>query len=512
MYFFESIFKKSSNLPTLLTLIFALLTTQVACNAQSQNSSDDRPADSEITEAISSDLVTARGVEPDMIKIATENGIVTLTGTTDDILTKLRAARIATSVKGVRSVVNEITVETDKPDSMVEKDVEDALLSDPATDKWEINSSVENGIVTISGSVDSWQEKQLVEKVVRGVDGVRGIINNVSINYAELRTEDEIKNDVRSALAWNTRIEDGLVEISVDQQTVTLSGSVGSLYEKNMAISNAYVTGVDEVNAKDLEIKSWLKDDMVRTDFLANKSDVDIKNAITSALEQHPRVEADMVTVEVENGSVTLTGTLTNLKAARAAAQVVKNTHGVQTFDNELAIANEIVVVPDMNLTDMEIKEDVLDALRIDPYVQEDSIKVSVNNGNVTLSGTTESYFKKYEADEVASTVNGVVQIDNNISVKYDELTYEPMFYDWNVIDFDYDYAPEIISDKELKASINDELLMSPFVNAANVEVSVENGVATLNGEVLSINAIQEATEEAYEGGASLVDNRLEVI
>lgn len=516
MYFDKKI-KQSKSITSLLAMVMLILSTQVACNGQqaeqAQQTEMNQPADAEITSAISSDLITTRGIDPDIISVSTQNGIVTLTGNTDNLLTKQRAARVASTTRGVRSIVNQITVEGDKSDAILSEDVEETLLSDPATDSWEIETSVEDGTVTLSGAVDSWQEKELVATITKGVDGVEGIINNISVDYATDRTDLEIENEIESALAWNSRIDAGLIEVNSVNGVVTLSGSVGSLYEKRLAKSLAYVAGINEVITNDLEVRSWLREDMKRSDFLVDKSDADIKEAIIDALRQHPRVAEELLVVEVDNGNVTLTGTLTNLKAARAAAQVVKDTHGVLTVDNKVAISNEIVVVPDMNLTDVAVKEDILDALVRDPYVTANDIDVQVEDGNVTLSGTTDSYFEKYQADEVASTVNGVIDITNNITVNYDELVYEPMFMDWDVIDYDYDFVVlETMTDAELKTAVNEELLWSPFVDGDNVDVSVENGEVTLKGEVLSLNAAFEASEEAYEAGAKTVINNLTVM
>lgn len=514
MFFDNKRETRSTSIVSLFSMILMIFFTQIACNGQQEEQAEmNQPDDTEITTAITSDMVTTRGIDPDIISVSTQNGIVTLTGSADNILTKHRAARVAATTRGVRSVVNQIDVEGNKTDSELAEDVETSLITDPGTESWEIQSSVEDGIVTLSGEVDSWQERELAATVTKGVDGVEGIVNDISVDYPGVRPDLEIEEEVESALAWNSRIDAGLIEVNSENGVVTLSGSVGSLHEKQLATSIAHVAGITEVVTNDLEVRSWLREDMKQTDFLADKSDEDIREAINDALRQHPRVNNELVNVEVNNGSVTLTGTLTNLKAARSAAQVVKDTQGVLTVDNEIAVSNEIVVEPEINFTDAEVKEDILEALRLDPYVEVNEIEVTVEDGRVTLSGTADSYFEKYEADEVASTVNGVIEITNNITVDYEELVYEPMFMDWDVIAFDYDFsAPENITDTALKAAVIEELLWSPFVNSDNVNITVDNGEVTLEGEVISLNALFEATEEAYEAGADMVYNNLTVM
>jgi osmotically-inducible protein OsmY len=78
--------------------------------------------------------------------------------------------------------------------------------------------------------------------------------------------------------------------------------------------------------------------------------------------------------------------------------------------------------------------------------------------------------------------------------------------------DFDwYYFEPEVTMkrDGEIKEEIKDELFWSPFVDADQVFVRVEEGVATLTGTVDSWTEYNAATENAYEGGATKVNNQL---
>ena len=502
----------SNNLKASMVLVVFLISGMIACTGeQSDNETAQDPLDSEITSVVADELSFTRGVDSDQISVETDDGIVTLTGSVSNLLSKKRAESVASATKGVRSIINRIEVTTDRSDEAIAREVEEALRADPATDIWEIQSSVENGVVTLDGVVESWQEKELAATVAMGVDGVTNIVNNITVDYEADRTDVEILNEVQSAMAWNVHLEDGLVNVSVADGIVDLGGTVGSLFEKNLAISVAHVAGVDEVNASNLEVDSELREEMERKDFLADKSDEDIEEAIIAALEKHPRVNTENIQVEVNNHVASLTGTVSNLKAARAAAQVASDTRGVISTDKDLAVQNKIVVTPDVNNTDEEIRQDVEEAFARDPYLNEIEIETNVEAGVVTLSGTTDTYFEKYQADEVASTVNGVTDIVNNIEVDYQELVYEPMFYDWDVIDHDYDYEPVAIDDEQLEDAIIQQFAWSPFVDLDNVNVEVENGVVTLSGYVATANAFAEASEEAYEAGAERVINNLEI-
>jgi osmotically-inducible protein OsmY len=467
--------------------------------------------DIEISNAVVDELAITRGIDADLLSVETNEGIVTLSGTTDNLLTKDRATSVVATIKGVRSVVDDIEVQSDRLDVAIAEDVADALLSDPATDTWEIESTVEDGVVNLTGTVESWKEKELVSTVTKGVDGVIGINNNINVDYATNRSDDEILGDVQASLVWNNRLEDGLINVDVKDGVVELSGTVGSLFEKNLAKDIARVAGVTDVNAVDLEVKSWMRKEMERQDFLADKSDADIERAINDALAVHPRIDPINIEVSVNNGIATLTGTVDNLKTARAAAETASNTRGVIATEQNLSVDNQLVVTPDVDSTDEEIRQEVENALERDPFVSAPEIDVVVETGIVTLSGTADNYFEKYQSDEVASTVNGVVDIVNDINVDYEELTYEPMFYDWDIEHHDYDYEPIVIDDADLEEAIESQLTWSPFVSTVNVNVEVRSGVATLTGTVLTETAKEEATEEAYEAGARSVVNNLEI-
>lgn len=89
-----------------------------------------------------------------------EDGIVTLSGDVSDILTKDRAEKITMAIKGVEGVVNQLYVEAiDRSDENLRADIEQALYVNPATDSYEVDIKVADGMVTLTGSVDNWKER-----------------------------------------------------------------------------------------------------------------------------------------------------------------------------------------------------------------------------------------------------------------------------------------------------------------------------------------------------------------
>ena len=167
----------SRKLGTALALLAAALLL-VAASANAAQSVSDR----DVTLAIEVELALDEAVDANRIDISTQKGIVMLSGSVGNMLAKERAASIAQCIVGVRGVVNRIEVKTIiRKDPELAKAVERALFLDPATDSYEVGATAKNGAVTLSGTVQSWQEKQLCADVAKGVRGVTEVNNEIMI-------------------------------------------------------------------------------------------------------------------------------------------------------------------------------------------------------------------------------------------------------------------------------------------------------------------------------------------
>ena len=463
-----------------------------------------------VTDAVENELLMDQAVPAHRLVVTTTEGIVTLSGTVDSILAKERAAKIAMTVKGVRSVVNQIRVRPSilRTDKEIRRDIEDALLADPATDSYEIDVAVNDKVATLSGTVESLPEKDLSETVAKGVRGVTAVNNKIEVNWPEKRSDFEIKADIEKTLEWDAYVDHGLIVVKVDDGIVKLSGLVGSAAEKRLARLDGYVSGVTAVDDTELRVAKWARDDDLRKQKYARKSEEAIRRAVEDALLYDPRVSSFKVVTEVAGNTVTLRGTVDNLKAKHAAAQDARNTVGVRRVDNR------IKVVPSLQLSAPTLEQKVKDALLRDPYVSSYQIGADVSAGIVRLFGKVDTYFEKIQAEDVVSKVEGVVLVDNDLKVRkhYDTYTYDPYVDDWYLGDYGW-YRPEYsypqMSDSRIKDQIEAELFWSPFVDAEDVNVSVDRGTATLTGTVDSWSEFNSAQENAYEGGAVYVDNDL---
>ncbi|GAA4009347.1 hypothetical protein GCM10022408_21790 [Hymenobacter fastidiosus] len=162
--------------------------------------------DAALTASIETLLVTKKGLNASLIAVSTHEGLVTLTGFTDNLLARERAGEIALAARGVRGVISTVAVRTGEVgDAEPEHDVAAALADDPATNDYQVYCTVAGGVVTLSGLVQSWAEKQLV---LRGVRGVRALkTDHLTIRGGEiLNPDEEITRQVRALLDWDSRV------------------------------------------------------------------------------------------------------------------------------------------------------------------------------------------------------------------------------------------------------------------------------------------------------------------
>lgn len=502
-----------SRLPTLaalLSIMFWMLPVTVLTGQDVQSVNEN---DQKISDQVDDELLYDQAVLSHKIDVDTNQGIVRLTGDVNNLLAKRRAAKIAQSVRGVRAVVNdiEVSVSSARSDTAIQSRIENALLIDSATESYEVTPTVDNGHATLKGTVDSWQEKQLSEKVAAGVHGVTGVTNSIEVEYASNRSNSEIENEIRKILKWDIYVpNDPMITVEASDGEVTLSGTVGSLAEKTRAFSRAWVAGVTSVDHSKVDVEGWTADPKTRNDAFADVADEEIRDAVIDAMLYDPHVNSFNVRAEVFSGIVTLRGKVDNLKAKRQAAQNARNTVGVHSVQNRLKVR-----LTDNFPADEMVEERIEDALIQNPYVQSYEITTVVDNGLVDLYGTVDSFFEKSQAEEAASNVRGAVVIDNNIVVTNSTI---PYVYDPYVDDFDYDYkwnrfdaSTHLKLNSEIKDDIESELFWSPFVDSDQVSVKVDDGTATLTGTVDSWSERLSAEENAMEGGADNVINNLSV-
>lgn len=468
-------------------MICLLLTAVIPASGQKQVPGEGIITDKEIRMAVETRLRLADSVPAHLIDVESNDRKVVLSGSVDNILAREQATRIARTVKGVKSVVNRMDVSpVSLTDNQIRERVIDILFRGPATDAAEIDVAVQDGNVTLKGQVDSWQEKRLVEKRSKSVKGVVGVRNEVIVSPDLERPDQEIEAEIRQALDWDAWIDAGLVRVSVEDGVVSLVGTVGSAIEKRRAYEKAFVAGVENVDTSALEVDWAVRDEMRRLDKMDIRSDQTVAKAIFSSFRYSPWVSRSNVEVDVDNGVVVLSGKVDSLKTKYTAEQIAQNTTGVWRVKNHLRVR------PETGPAEAGIIETISDIYSDDPYLAQRDISMLVNNGKLFLYGTVDSRFERKRAAEMASEVQGVIDVANNLTVQQTERATDQD--DW-----------------EVKEDVREQMEWSPYVDSERIKVTVEDGVVSLTGTVYNWQARKIAELNAYEAGADRVRNLLDV-
>ncbi|MFC5499412.1 BON domain-containing protein [Caenimonas terrae] len=214
-----------------------------------------------------------------------------------------------------------------KSDNQLKLDVTDELAWDPAVNATNIGVIVNNGVVTLTGHLDTFAEKHAVERAVRRVAGVRGIAVELDVKLApsHKRSDSEIAQAATNALRWHALVPADRIKVEVEDGWVTLSGEVDWGYQSASAEQGIRPL----VGVRGLTNAITIK---------ARVNNKDVAEQITAALRRHAEREAHRIGVEVEGGVVTLRGTVSSMSEHDAALGAAFAAKGVSRVVDKLEI------------------------------------------------------------------------------------------------------------------------------------------------------------------------------
>jgi osmotically-inducible protein OsmY len=218
-----------------------------------------------------------------------------------------------------------------------------------------------------------------------------------------MKTDIELREDVQAELDWDPRFDARDIAVGVKDGVVTLTGKVSSYAEKSAAEeATQVVTGVRAI-ASEIEIE--LHDS-------AKRSDTDIAAAAVSSLKSHVSVPADHIKVIVRNGWITLEGEVSLRFQADMAEKAVQNLWGVKGVINNIRVRTPPLT------TISDVKAKIEDAFRRHAQLDADTIRVSLDEGTLILSGEVHSLRERNDAEAAAWAAPGVTKIENRIHVQ----------------------------------------------------------------------------------------------
>ncbi len=214
-----------------------------------------------------------------------------------------------------------------KNDAQIQSDVQSQLKWEAILNASEIGVAVKNGVVTLSGIVDTFPKKLAAEKVAKSVYGVKAVALDiqVGISPAMTKSDTEIAQACVNALKWDTSVPDEKIKVKVENGIVVIEGTVDWSYQR-LAAKNALVniTGVKGVSNL-IAVKQ-------------KPSSIDIKQRIKDSFIRTAGHDADSIRVESIGDKVILRGNVRSLFEKEEAENMAWSAPGVNEVENKIEI------------------------------------------------------------------------------------------------------------------------------------------------------------------------------
>jgi osmotically-inducible protein OsmY len=215
-----------------------------------------------------------------------------------------------------------------RTDEEIQADVLEELKWDTRVRPNEIGVAVKDGIVTLTGWVDSYLKKMAAEEAAHRVRGVKAVANDIEVRLpgSAERTDADLAKAVLNALRWEAAIPAGKLDVTVSQGWVTLKGEVEYAFQKRDA---------ERVVQRLCGVKGV-------TNLITLKppvSPTDLKQQIERALIRNAETDARNITVEVQGSKVILRGTVRSYAEKQAAEDTAWAAPGVSEVENYIMIS-----------------------------------------------------------------------------------------------------------------------------------------------------------------------------
>lgn len=214
-----------------------------------------------------------------------------------------------------------------KNNADLQTDVQNAIKWEPLLNAAEIGVTAKDGVVSLTGVVDSYAKKTEAENAAKKVIGVKALVENIEVRFhnSYSKTDVEVANEVLTALVANWSVPDNKVTVKVENGWVTLDGDLHWNYQKEAAkTAIKFLSGVKGVT-NNINIKSESHDAIEKRD---------VENAIGRSWS----VDDSDINVSVSGTTVTLTGTVNTWYQKEEAGRIAWNTPGIWFLNNELEV------------------------------------------------------------------------------------------------------------------------------------------------------------------------------
>ncbi|MDP4664631.1 MAG: BON domain-containing protein [Flavobacteriaceae bacterium] len=214
-----------------------------------------------------------------------------------------------------------------KSNSELQNEVQDAIKWEPLLNAAEIGVTVKDGVVSLTGIVDTYAKKIAAEHAARSVHGVRAVIEEIKVDFPSSWTKSniEITDEVLKALAANKSLIDNKIHVKVEEAWVSLEGEVPWNYQKESAKHVvSHLPGVRGVT-NNIKIKP-------------SSNEIIDQKGIEDAISRSWSMDDAAIKVKVSGTGVTLSGTVHSLYEKQEAEAIAWKTPRIWKVDNELIV------------------------------------------------------------------------------------------------------------------------------------------------------------------------------
>jgi osmotically-inducible protein OsmY len=214
-----------------------------------------------------------------------------------------------------------------KTNEVLQKDVQDAIKWEPLLNAAEIGVIAKDGVITLTGSVDTYAKKSQAEDAAKKVAGVKAVVEKIEIksDNSGKKSDGEIAAEVLEALKWSWEVPKDKVQVKVENGWVTLNGELNWNFQKE-AVKKAATNLIDV---------KWVTNNItIKSDRVANVEKEDIEKAFN----RNWSLEDKHILISVSENKVKLNGTVHSWYQKDEASRIAWNAPGVESVDNELTV------------------------------------------------------------------------------------------------------------------------------------------------------------------------------
>jgi osmotically-inducible protein OsmY len=215
-----------------------------------------------------------------------------------------------------------------RTDEEIQRDVLEELKWDSRVQPNEIGVAVKDGIVTLTGWVDSYLKKISAEEAAWRVPGVKAVVNDIEVRLpgSAERTDEDLARAVVNALRWDAAIPADKIDVTVSKGWVTLKGEVDYGFQKREA---------ERIVQRIAGVRGVTNLIVVKPRQLSPE---ELKQQIEQALIRNAETDARRITVEVQGSKVILYGTVRSYAEKKAAEDTAWATPGVTEVENHIVV------------------------------------------------------------------------------------------------------------------------------------------------------------------------------